>query len=75
MKGFLGIGNTCVVMPSGYEAAIGIKSGYSRGRFMLHKYGAWPDAEKMLEMYSRQEAKKQKTVNPAGASTSVLTVD
>ena len=75
MKGFLGIGNTCVVTSNGYEAELGIKGGYSRGRYMLHTYGAWPDDDKMLEMHARHQEAKKKTVNPAGASTSAQTVD
>ena len=75
MKSFLGVGNTCVVCHA-YENELGITSGYSRGRYMLHYHGEWPDEDKMLDMFHRNEEKKKaKTAKTPGASTSPLTVD
>ena len=53
----MGIGNTCVVMD--YEKALGITSGYSRGRYCLHVHGFWPDDEVLIEMHQRWSAKQK----------------
>ena len=51
MKYFLSIGNTCVCTQ--YEKELGITNGYSRGRYVLHQYGYWPDDDVLLAMNER----------------------
>ena len=64
MKNFLGIGNTCVVSGE-YEKSLGIKNGYSRGRYCVHIHGQWPDASTLLEMNQRYFKEKKPKENKA----------
>ena len=59
MKNFLGIGNTCVVHGSDHEKSLGIVNGYSRGRYVLHTYGHWPDDNLLIKMNERHQERKE----------------
>ena len=73
MKSFLGIGNTCVV--TAYEKSLGISNGYSRGRYMLHTYGCWPDDDLMIEMNKRHQEVKEKKKAKKAATPDVEIAD
>uniref|UniRef100_A0A7S4MXL7 BRCT domain-containing protein n=1 Tax=Prymnesium polylepis TaxID=72548 RepID=A0A7S4MXL7_9EUKA len=80
-KNFMSIGNTCVA--TDYEKSIGITSGYSRGRYVLHTTGFWPDRDTLLEMharYSKPKGPPAGKVKPAdtvqlASTAAVLVVD
>ena len=72
-KHFFGIGNTCVVYGNAYEKSIGLTGGYSRGRYLLHNYGAWPDADVLIEMNERHRPAEKKA--KGDGCTSSLEVD